>query len=133
MNLSTPFVILSAERRELGVSVNAQRSAALFERLTALGVDFQTVDGTYEGRDETAYLVLLPQGDATPVYSTLLELAWHWAQDCVLYVDGARQAYFEDPVTRATTVAGQWVQFDGFGELPDSYTVTPDGRYWRIV
>jgi len=130
---STPFVILSAEIANLGAVVNAERSAQLFDRLTAMGMEPVTCEGFYKSIPETSYLVRLARGDSDPSYEALLDLAFFWDQEAVLYVDAQRRAYLDNPETREIVELGTWYELDPWDPAPESYTVDPDGRRFAVA
>ena len=89
MNVLVPFVVFTSDRAEYGADVNAERRDLLERQLTARGLDWKRVEGSFAGSRETRYVVLTPQdGDE----HSCLQLARRYGQDSVLIVDANRYA-----------------------------------------
>jgi hypothetical protein len=89
MNVEIPFVIFTSDRSIYDAELNAQRRGMLERQLTARGLDWKRVEGSYAGSLETSYVVLTPNdGDE----HGCLQLARRYGQDSVLIVDANRYA-----------------------------------------
>lgn len=92
-NTETPFVVFSAERHELPAEQNGARHDFLVRQLSAAGLSFDaSLRGRYKGSQERSILVLIPEGDGSQEFSTVLRIARAFQQESVLYVDGEREA-----------------------------------------
>lgn len=131
MNNLEPFVIISAEKAELGPADNAARSANLAAYLRHRRVAMTLVNGAYKGHRESGFLVLLPDGDSGPVYSDIIRAARVLDQDAVLYVDSRREAYLDDARGQQVRI-GSWREVTTDGPLPESYT-EKGGRYYAAL
>ena len=89
MNVQTPFVISTSDRAIYDADLNAQRRDMLERQLAVRGLDFKRVEGSYNGTNETSYVVLTPRdGDE----HLCLALASRYGQESVLIVDANRYA-----------------------------------------
>lgn len=132
MNHRTPFCIISAERAEFPALINADRTCRLVGRLTDMGLQPVPVAGIWEGKSERSYLVPLPFGDSGDVYEQILELALYYSQAAVLYVDGARRAYLDNPETRKITMIGTWAEVAAGEANPAGMSTLPDGTRFTV-
>lgn len=92
-----PFVILSAVSREYSADVNADRMTVLARQLTAREFAYGNViqvDQDYG--EEAAYIVPLSNTDTLAKTPLLYQLARHYSQPNVLFVDAGRLASVVD-------------------------------------
>lgn len=106
MNTFPPFVIFSAERSNLTATANRDRTALLAGALTHSGIDWQRVEGSYNGTQETAFLVFTYEGTETA--DRIEELARRYGQESILYVDAQRYAYLFMLKEQRTVEVGKW-------------------------
>lgn len=132
MNHRTPFCIISAERPQFGPVANGRRTSSLFHRLNERGFSIVPVEGIWEGQPERSYLVSLPFGDSGDGYEEILEAARFYGQAAVLYVDGARRAYLDNPETRTITMIGTWAEVAAGEANPAGMSTLPDGTRFTV-
>lgn len=137
MNISTPFIVISAERPDWSDEINKWRSDSMLRQLAALPnltkESIIPLRGKYDGIEERSFLVFLPSGENHPHFYDLIRLARRWGQESVLYVDANSQASFIRPGAAGNkwVPAGRWESSDG--RPVSDYSQTSDGRYWHIV
>jgi enoyl-[acyl-carrier-protein] reductase (NADH) len=91
MITESPFVIFSAELASLSEESNRNRTALMAGALSNRGIEWQRVDGAYEGHREASFLVFTYEGSDTA--DQIEKLAQHYQQESILYVDAQRLAY----------------------------------------
>ena len=137
MNTETPFLILSAERADLDPEVNAERTRQLFAQLAARRFAYVKVTGSYKGRTEASFLVLLDGGDGGYLFDMLLALARRYGQESVLSVDANRRATLHtlaSGIGHTDTALGQWAPISAErAEHLDSWTRDGRGSYWSTL
>ncbi|ATS92423.1 hypothetical protein PGT2_g00005 [Escherichia phage PGT2] len=124
-------VLISAFRKENDLLTHINNHAELFDRITALGLTPQPVDGVWKGVSEFSYMV---HGVTTAMLKAFYAMARDYNQEAILLVaDDNRAAVVptDGPVMAPMIDVGDWrevskeiaIQFDG-------YTKTRDGRYF---
>lgn len=125
-----PFLVVSAELRDVGAVLNAERSASLFERIVELGLSPITVD--YMGGPVPVESFIVPVEDGAPAYRELLEALWGlYEQESALYVSPTGRAFLDRP-GEPTELLGRWTEVNPFEESIRGYISDPDGRYWAV-
>ena len=84
-------VILSAELDKLQTFENRLRTESLGNDLKALNFEHTRCQGKYKGKFEESYVVIV--NDAQDL-STLLSLSDQYGQECLLYVNKSREAFY---------------------------------------
>ena len=137
MNTETPFLILSAERADLDPEVNAERTRQLFAQLAARRFAYVKVTGSYKGRTEASFLVLLDGGDGGYPFDLLLSLARRYGQESVLSVDANRRATLHtlaSGIGHTDTALGNGAPISAeHAEHLDSWTRDIRGSYWSTL
>lgn len=89
MNIQTPFIVISADKASNTDEVNASQRVFFEHQLYARDLDFKQVEGSYEGKREVSYIVLIqhPYDE-----HAVLQLARRYGQQSVLSVDANRFA-----------------------------------------
>ena len=138
MNIHTPFYILSAERSNISQEFNAARTRQLAEQLTARGLDFAPVTGSYQGATESLFIVL---DDADAHGDTLAQLARRYGQESILAVDANRNAeliYINQGIGGNDTLRaepiGRWAAISA-ERAPefDGWTLDARGNYYTVL
>lgn len=134
MDHKVPFALFSGSLADKSAAENRGRTEFLGRELTAAGLEWTPVLGAYKGVSEQSFLVLLPQGDDSHDFDTVMRLAKTYGQESALYVDSARFASLHYTADEAD------IEFVGqFGEATeadalaqDGYTLF-DGRYYTVA
>ena len=105
--IDKPFYIISAESTNRGKVDNDRASEALLHQFALKELPSKEVVGCYKGTKERSFVVHCSQNDA-------LELAIHFQQESVLFVDQFRNAslLYTDPL-----------------RTPGEYPIEPIGRF----
>lgn len=130
MNTFSPFVVFSAERADMSEMANRDRTALLAGALTRFGIDWQRVEGSYNGKRETSFLVFTYEG--SPFADRIEELARKYGQEFILYVDAQRLAYLLMLNEQRTIEVGTWREIpateahyhNSWTHVEDKYYVT---------
>ena len=129
--LNKPFVIIALNRIDASRDIKA---------LKKVGVDNpKWVQGVYKGESENAYIVTIPtHNHDDEVLLSLVALAHANDQDCILYCDGQRNAYFIETEDLGNPDHGKLKHAGRFRETTarvahsrDGHTFA-DGRYFII-
>lgn len=130
--LKTPFLILSAERADWLRDANKGRTDMLREQLGARELKFREVEGCYNGKCETSFLIVAPRGELGPEYRLVLQLARRYGQEAVLLVDANRAAHLVQLHGNHEHIhhIGRWEQIDSEQvHLELAYTRDPETSY----
>lgn len=113
-------VLISAEHAKCEASENSLRTASMEHDLQSLGLAYKRVLGSYLGRNERAFAVVLPtdQEAADRAYTDLIGMAKHYLQESVLYLDRYRQA-----VLHFTAPNVQRVEVGKFRPVTEAYAL----------
>jgi hypothetical protein len=138
MNTQTPFVVISADRKEYTCELNANRRDMFEHQLNARELDYKRVEGFYQGETEVSYVVLIPEpGDE----HNALRLARRYGQESALYVDANRHASLfllnrEDggpDIREIVRVPGTWQELPAAQALTLEAFTRDGDRYYAVA
>jgi hypothetical protein len=104
-----PFVILSAEMAGCADYHNRERTDSLQDVLMNNGMHFRIVGGSYGGREEVSFIVVLRDAEDL---DRVCSLAKYWGQESVLHVDATRHAELIFPDLGRRESVGAFVERD---------------------
>lgn len=108
------FIIISAERAELGLAVNSLRSKELRARLKTLGADPIRSRGMYDGVSEVSWLVRIDD-QTGPTITDLTQLAADYDQESVLHVQNSGSASLIYIKNQSREPIGVWTEAKAVG------------------
>jgi hypothetical protein len=120
-------MILSAELAGCSEGRNAARTASLRGSLEAQGFTYREARGSYEGREETCFIVALVREQDE---RAARELAAYWGQDAILHVarDGSARLLFPDG--RTAKALGKFVEREEATARRQVAWTCVDGTYY---
>lgn len=125
-----PFVIISAQRTNLGPEANLRETVCLASDLDKLpGVIRQPCRGVWQGIPEDSFLVWCDPWLDPLLCLQLSLLLKTYHQDCYLYVDARRQATFIDREGNETR-AGVWSEY---ADQPTNNYTEIFNRYFKAA
>jgi len=123
------LVLLSAYRPDRSLKENGDASYALAEQLRGANLGFEVCRGFWEGKEEQSFCVYLGEsGIAGDIYAGIESLARQFHQDAILHVDSQGLVYLDWLQDTRDELIGVWRELPEGAELPQGYTVFPDGR-----
>lgn len=125
MITATPYALISCDTPETG---NDESRRTWFEhKLVQLYFSFRRVTGSYKGKPEVSYLVLI---ESETQRAALLRLAKAFKQESVLFVDANGYAALFDADGTHLAEVGKWqVVTEEVAAANDAYTFV-DGNYY---
>jgi len=123
-----PCLIISGFKKNNESAANWARHDLLEEHLLISNQAFKQLTGTYEGIEELGFLVVLFNEEDK---AFICSLAVRFEQECVLYLNEDRDAFFIDLKTGEEKLAGK---FKNVGKYkPTSGDFTYDGVYYYQI
>lgn len=126
MKRRIPFAILSGARTAHDAEINRARTAEVFDHLQARGLAVKLAQGAYQGTQEPAVIVLLPDGTNGAGWMYVRQVAIRYGQETVLFVGADGSATLYEPRGDWQQYLGQWREVSReAAQAADAYTFDP--------